>query len=112
METLTPSVLLGDLVFPEGPRWHGGKLWLSDVFAGRVMTVDLSGRTEVVASVPERPSGLGFLPDGRPLIVSMRNRALLRLDPDGLHVVAELGGLAGGDLNDMVRVEVAGAGIP
>ena len=30
--------------------------------------------------VPERPSGLGWLPDGRLLVVSMRDRCLLRVD--------------------------------
>ena len=65
MKTLTSSVLLDGLVFPEGPRWHDGKLWFSDIHAHRVMAVDPEGRSEVIASVPQRPSGLGFLPDGR-----------------------------------------------
>jgi len=44
MATLTPQVLLDGIVFPEGPRWHEGKLWFSDIFAGKVMTVDLGCR--------------------------------------------------------------------
>lgn len=102
MENLTSRVLLGGLVFPEGPRWHDGKLWFSDIFAAKVMTVDPAGRSQEIVSVPELPSGLGFLPDGRLLIVSMRNRLLLRLDSDGLHTVADLSPLVSGDLNDMV----------
>lgn len=102
METLTPRVLLEGLVFPEGPRWHRGKLWFSDMHAGKVMTVDPEGHSEDVVSVPERPSGLGFLPDGRLLVVSMQNRLLLRLDPDGLRPVVDLSALVSGDLNDMV----------
>ena len=97
-----PEVLLDDLIFLEGPRWYDGKLWFSDMFAGQVRTVDLSGNTEVVAEVAERPSGLGFLPDGRLLIVSMQNRLLLRLDRDGLTTVADLSSLAVGSPNDMV----------
>jgi sugar lactone lactonase YvrE len=99
---LTPQVLLDGIVFPEGPRWHKGKLWFSDIFAGKVMTVDEAGRAAVIASVPERPSGLGWLPDDRLLIVSMRNQRLLRLDPDGLHTVADVSPLVKGDINDMV----------
>ena len=57
--------------------------------AEKVMTVDEQGHAEVVVTVPERPSGLGWLPDGRLLIVSMRNQQLLRHDPDGLHTVAQ-----------------------
>lgn len=97
-----PEVLLDGLIFLEGPRWYDGKLWFSDMFAGQVRTADLSGNTEVVAEVAERPSGLGFLPDGRLLIVSMQNRLLLRLDREGLTTVADLSSLAVGSPNDMV----------
>jgi sugar lactone lactonase YvrE len=102
MATLTPKVLLDGIVFPEGPRWHKGKLWFSDIHAKKVMTVDEQGHAEVVVTVPERPSGLGWLPDGRLLIVSMRNRQLLCLDPDGLHTVADVSALVKGLINDMV----------
>ena len=98
----TPEVLLDGLIFLEGPRWYDGKLWFSDMFAGKVMTVDMSGNTAVVAEVAERPSGLGFLPDSRLLIVSMQNCKLLRMDLDGLQTAADLSGLAVGNINDMV----------
>jgi hypothetical protein len=55
----------------------------------RVKTVDLDGRCEEVVRVENDPSGLGWLPDGRLLVVSMRDRRLLRLDSDGLHEVAD-----------------------
>lgn len=94
--------LVGGLVFPEGPRWYDGRLWFSDMHAGAVMAVDLEGNLDRIANVPERPSGLGFLPDGRLLVVSMLDRRLLRLDPDLLRQYADLTDVAGGDLNDMV----------
>src|SRR5687768_9832722 len=100
MATLTPQVLLDGIVFPEGPRWHKGKLWFSDILATKVMTVDEKGRSEVIVTVPARPSGLGWLPDDRLLIVSMHNQQLLRLDPDGLHTVADVKSLVKGDIND------------
>lgn len=99
---LETRVLLEGLAFGEGPRWHDGKLWFSDMHAHRVMTVSLDGKTEIVVEVPGWPSGLGWLPDGRLLVVSMTDRRLLRLDSDGLAEVADLSGLAKYHCNDMV----------
>jgi sugar lactone lactonase YvrE len=45
-------VLIDGLVFPEGPRWRDGKLWFSDMLAGKVMRVDLDGHAEIVATSP------------------------------------------------------------
>ena len=100
--TLETTVLLDGLVFGESPRWHDGKLWFSDVIAQRVMTVDLEGKAETVIEMPGRPSGLGWLPDGRLLVVSVMDCRLLRLDPDGLAEVADLHELASHHCNDMV----------
>lgn len=88
--------------FLEGPRWRDGKLWVSDMHDDRVLTVDLAGHSETVVEVPGRPSGLGWLPDGRLLVVSMTDRRLLRLDATGLSVVADLSGVATFHCNDMV----------
>ena len=96
------TVLLDGLIFPEGPRWHDNKLWFSDMAAQQVMTVDLEGNVETIVHVPAQPSGLGWLPDGRLLIVSMGDRKLLRLDPDGLTEVADIYHLASCHCNDMV----------
>jgi sugar lactone lactonase YvrE len=110
------TVLVDQLVFPEGPRWHGGKLWFSDMHAGWVMSVDPAGVLERVVEVPNNPSGLGWLPDGRLLVVSMRDRRLLRLDADGLHEAADMSALESGACNDMVvdgfgRAYVGGVGL-
>jgi sugar lactone lactonase YvrE len=95
-------VLLDGLRFPEGPRWRDGKLWFSDMHDGVVRTVDLDGNSEIVVAVPHEPSGLGWLPDGRLLVVSMQDRRLLRLDPGGLVPVADLAPFARFHCNDMV----------
>ncbi|MFN4089765.1 MAG: SMP-30/gluconolactonase/LRE family protein [Alphaproteobacteria bacterium] len=96
------TVLIEGLHFPEGPRWHEGRLWFSDFYAHEVVAVDPSGRRETIVTVPEQPSGLGWLPDGRLLVVSMRDRKVMRRDAGGLVVHADLWNLAAFHCNDMV----------
>jgi sugar lactone lactonase YvrE len=100
--TYTTEVLAEGFHFLEGARWHDGRLWMSDIFGQRVHTVALDGAVETLADVPGRPSGLGFLSDGTPLIASMMDRCLLRLENGDLTPHAQLGSLVTGDLNDMV----------
>ena len=100
--TREARLILDGLVFAEGPRWFEGRLWFSDMHAHEVVAVTPDGERETVVDVPNQPSGLGFLPDGRLLIVSMLDRKLLRLDPDGLWNVADLSALAPFHCNDMV----------
>ena len=94
-----------ELGFPESPRWHEGRLWFSDQALRKVFNVDLEGRIEAVAEVAGRPSGLGWLPDGRLLVVSMSDRRLLREEHAGkgeLAGFARLDRIAPRDCNDMV----------
>ena len=96
------TILLDNLCFGEGPRWHDGRLYFSDMHAHDVIAVSLDGRRETIAHVPGQPSGLGWTPDGRLLIVSMLDRTLLRQDGGSLTRVADLAHLASSHCNDMV----------
>jgi sugar lactone lactonase YvrE len=97
---LTP--LLDGLAFPEGPRWHDGWLWFSDVTNKRVERVAPDGRREVVATFDDRPSGLGFLPDGSLLVVAMTQRRLVRVTGGKIEPYADLRDFGGDFANDMV----------
>jgi sugar lactone lactonase YvrE len=89
--------------FFEGPRWRDGRWWVSDFFRHRVITVDPDGREEHVLTVEGRPSGLGWMPDGSLLVVSMTDRRVLRRSAGGgVTVHADVSRLCGGSLNDMV----------
>src|SRR6218665_2833447 len=115
------SILISGLSFLESPRWRAGRLWLSDFYTHQVIACDMVGRVEKIAELPHQPSGLGWLPDGRLLVVSMRDRKLMRREAHGrllvvsmrdrklmrreadgrLLVHADLSALAGGHANDM-----------
>lgn len=97
------AVLVEGGAFFESPRWHEGRWWVSDFYRHRVLTVDGDGRSEEVVEVEGQPSGLGWMPDGSLLVVSMRDRRILRRSADGAVAVhAEVGEYCGGHLNDMV----------
>lgn len=97
------QTVLEKLTFLEGPRWRGGRVWVSDFYTHRVLSANEDGSDlRVEAAVPAQPSGTGVLPDGRLLIVSMRDQRILRREQDGTLVThADLSPLATGVLNDM-----------
>jgi sugar lactone lactonase YvrE len=96
--------VLDDLVFTEGPRWRDGRLWCSDMHDHRVISTALDGGVDTVVRVDDdEPSGLGWLPDGRLLVVAMETQRLLRVEPDGTVAThADLSSAARGSLNDMI----------
>ena len=109
MMTASPATVLSGFGFLEAPRWRENRIWLSDFYTHRVISALEDGsdlRTE--AEVPQQPAGLGWLPDGRLLVVSMIDRKVLRREADGTLVThADLSSHATGYTNDMV-VDAAG----
>ena len=77
------EILMEGLVFGESPRWHDGRLWLSDWGAHQVIALAPGGGHEVVATVPSFPMCIDFLPGGQLLVVDSAQRRLLRREPDG-----------------------------
>ena len=95
-------ILMDGLTFGEGPRWHDGKFYFSDFYSHKVFSLDMEGNSEVIVEVPGQPSGLGWMPDGTMLIVSMKDKKLLSFINNTLSEVADLSDLAGFHCNDMV----------
>lgn len=95
-------ILTKDVFFGEGPRWRAGRLWFSDFGARAVKSVSPAGDLRIEFTIDDQPSGLGWLPNGDLLVVSMQKRQLLRRSADGsLRVHADLGGIATWHCNDM-----------
>ncbi len=98
------TVVLEGYTYFECPRWHEGRIWVSDFYSYQVLSAEADGSdVRVEAEVPQQPSGLGWLPDGRLLIVSMRDHTILRREEDGSLVVhADLSSHVDANLNDMI----------
>ena len=104
------TLVIDGIDFGEGPRWHEGRLWFSDFYQQTISSVEIhadgTGTRHVELEHDGRPSGLGWLPDGRLLFVSMLDRKVMRRESDGSVVEhADLSGVAGGHCNDMVVAE-------
>jgi sugar lactone lactonase YvrE len=100
-------LLAEGLYFGEGPRWRNDRLWFSDFYDHAVKSMDASGTVRTELEIDDQPSGLGWLPDGRLLVVAMHRRRVLRVDPDGVKLHADLSAVAAHHTNDMV-VDAAG----
>ena len=97
------TTLLEGGSFFEAPRWHEGRWWLSDFYRHRVITVTTDGREDHVMEVEGQPSGMGWLPDGSLLVVSMKHhRVLRRLATGDVSLHADVSEHCTGHLNDMV----------
>jgi sugar lactone lactonase YvrE len=97
------QTLMSGIVFGESPRWHDERLWFSDWGAQEIIAVDLEGKGDVIVRMPSFPFCIDWLPDGRLLIVSARDRHLLRREPDGSLVThTDLSSLSDHPWNDIV----------
>jgi len=69
------NTIIAGLHYGECPRWHEGRLWLVDFYQYQVLSFAEDGSDRrVEAEVPGQPSGIGWLPDGRLLVVSSAHR--------------------------------------
>ena len=94
--------LSNDVCFGEAPRWRDGRLWFSDIKGHKIKTVDLNGTVKTILEIEGEPSGLGWLPDESMVVVSMLDHCVMRYNGETLSILADVGHLSSGKLNDMV----------
>jgi len=101
--TAAARTIAGGFSYPECPRWRDGQLWFADQHDGLVHVLDGTGARLEHVAVPGGPSGMGWLPGGDLLVVSMHERKLHRRGADGrLAVHADLRDVHSFHSNDMV----------
>lgn len=99
---LSVETVAGGFAYPETPRWHDGLLWFFDQHNGVVHAIRPDGWRVETLAVEGRPSGLGWLPDGTMLVVSMDTNRVLRRSGDAWRRHADLSGFHRHQSNDMV----------
>jgi sugar lactone lactonase YvrE len=82
------EMVVDGLFFPEGPRWRTeeGKLYFSDVMAGKVSRLDDADHVETVFTPGEYPNGLGSLGNGDLLVVTTESHEIVSVPRDAVLV--------------------------
>jgi sugar lactone lactonase YvrE len=87
----------------EGPRWHSGRLWFVDCMNRTLLSLGPSGGCKQHAKIEgDTPCGLGFLPDGRLVVLTMFRKRLMTYADGQLSPYADLSGIAAGTIDDMI----------
>ena len=87
----------------EGPRWHSERLWFVDCMNRTLLSLGPSGESEQHAKFEDDiPCGLGFLPDGRLVVLTMFRKRLMAYADGQLSLYADLSGIATGTIDDMI----------
>ncbi len=103
MKEYNAEVVREGLGFGEGPRWHDGRLWYSDFYRHGIFSMAADGSDEVLEhEVPTQPSGLGWLPGGDLLCVSMTDQKVLRFHDGEVTTFADISEYCVFWANDMV----------
>jgi sugar lactone lactonase YvrE len=91
MKEYTATMVREGLGFGEAPRWHEGRLWFSDFYRHGIYSMAEDGSDEVLEhEVPTQPSGLGWLPNGDLLSVSMTDQKVLRFHDGQVSTFADI----------------------
>lgn len=82
VEAIAAVPFIDGIVYGEGPRWHGDRLWFTDGLAGRVYSAGAAGDLAVEVELA-RASGLGWLPDGTLVVSTLFSAELHHADAHG-----------------------------
>lgn len=101
MKTYSARTIADGFAYPEGPRWRDGTFWFSDQHAGVVHALSPDGERLDSFAVEGSPSGLGWLPGGDLLVVSMDGHEVMRRRDGALVRHADLSAFHRAQSNEM-----------
>jgi sugar lactone lactonase YvrE len=102
MTSSNPTTIHDGGRYFEGPRWHAGRLWFVDCMERTLLSLAPSGACEQHAKFDDTPCGLGVLPDGRLIVLTMFKKRLLTYSNGALSLYADLSDIATGTIDDMI----------
>ena len=90
------------LRFTESPRWRGDRLWFIDIHDNAIKSVSLAGDLRTELTLPFKPNGLGFLPDGSAVFSDALSLTMKRWDGSAVQDLAGLDAVAVFCLSDAI----------
>jgi sugar lactone lactonase YvrE len=102
MPALRMRVLIERGLYYESPRFRDGQVWVSDALTNKIVRATLNQTSELVCKINGVPSGIGFLPKGDLIIVSMFRQKLYRCSDGKVSAYVDLAQVANGTLDDMI----------
>ena len=61
--------LVGNLIFPECPRWKNDRLWFSNIFANEVISIDIKGKIDKILKLSA--IGIAWISDDSLLFIEL-----------------------------------------
>ncbi|MBR1237971.1 SMP-30/gluconolactonase/LRE family protein [Bradyrhizobium sp. AUGA SZCCT0182] len=102
MTSSTPHTIHDGGRYFEGPRWHAGRLWFVDCMERTLLSLAPAGECRQHATFDDTPCGLGVMPDGRLIVLTMFQKRLLTFSDGKLSPYADLSDIATGTIDDMI----------
>ena len=88
--------------FAEGPRWHDGAVYLSNIHDDAIERVEVDGTVTRVADLPGSPISMGFASDGSILVSALRGGRIWQIVDGEVSDFRDVSSLADDDFGDIV----------
>lgn len=99
---MNTKILIDNIKFAEGLRWHNNELWFCDLWSNKIYKVDQKNKLSCQVELDDQPVSLGWLSDGSMLVSSLYERKLLQSKDGVFSCYADLSSTEPGYAHDFV----------